>query len=145
MSDMFAVDLALDLSHTVPSAVLDTLRWHLGFNATNPGADAAEKDVEMPDAVPLLSDRGPAARIGGVLTGELLDGAGHWSLTARQEIHAELLPELDSLVAMLAYNAKTEGVIGQVRFYEEDVPELLINRSGALVRMQLRAADPTAF
>jgi hypothetical protein len=138
MSDLFAVDLALDLSPAVPGAVLDTLRWHLGLDATD-DTDVAD---DMPDLVRLLSGRGPATRIGGVQTGELLQSTDHWSLTARQEIHAEFLPELDSLVEMLAYNAKTEGVIGQVRFYEEDVPELLINRSGTLVRMPLRAADP---
>lgn len=67
------------------------------------------------DFVPLLVERGPAVRIGGVLTGELVQGDEHWSLTARQEIHAELLPELDRLAEVLAFNAKTEGVIGQVR------------------------------
>ncbi|WP_217240421.1 hypothetical protein [Streptomyces sp. AC555_RSS877] len=140
MSDVFAVDLALDFSPTVPSAVLDSVRWHLGGRATRDETDVVD---DMPDFVPLLSGRGPAVRVGGVLTGELFQGADHWSLTARQEIHAELLPELDSLVQMLAYNARTEGVIGQMRFHEEDVPELLINRSGTLVRVPLRAADPT--
>ncbi|GAA3297010.1 hypothetical protein GCM10020295_28380 [Streptomyces cinereospinus] len=97
----------------------------------------------MPDFVALLAGRGPAVRIGGVLTAELLQGHGQWSLTARQEIHAEFLPELDALVEMLAFNAKTEGVIGQVRFHEDDIPELFVNRAGTLVRVHLRAADPS--
>ncbi|UOB10465.1 hypothetical protein MQE23_15940 [Streptomyces sp. HP-A2021] len=77
-------------------------------------------------------------------TGRLFQGADHWSLTARQEIHAELLAELVALADMLAFNAKIEGVIGQVRFYEDDIPELLVNRSGTLVKMPLRAAEPNA-
>ncbi|WNM30022.1 hypothetical protein RKE30_06205 [Streptomyces sp. Li-HN-5-11] len=141
MSDLFAVDLALDLSPTVPAAVLDRLRRHLGFDV---GGDERDAGDETPDFVPLLDRRGPAARIGGVLTGELVQGNGHWSLTARQEIHAELLPDLDELAEMLARNAKVGGVIGQVRFHEEDIPELLINRSGALVKLRLREADSTA-
>ncbi|GAA0918664.1 hypothetical protein [Streptomyces thermoalcalitolerans] len=138
MSDLFAVDLALDLSPTVPAAVLDVLRRHLGLDTESGESDMGD---EMSDFVPLLSCRGPAKRIGGVLTGELVQGDSHWSLTARQEIHAELLPDLEELVEMLARNARTEGVIGQVRFYEDDIPELLISRSGKMVRMPLRAAE----
>ncbi|MEV7995096.1 hypothetical protein AB0O67_25275 [Streptomyces sp. NPDC086077] len=133
MADMFAVELALDLSPTVPGAVLHTLRWHLGLGETEP-VDAT------PDLFPLLADRGPATKIGGVLTGELLNGSDHWSLTARQEIHAELLPDLDPLLEMLAAHARWDGVIGQVRFYEEDVPELLVSRTGRMVRVGLRVA-----
>lgn len=137
MSDVFAVDLALDLAPSVPGAVLDDLRWHLGLmDDPNGMVD------EMTDLVPLLSARGPAKRIGGVLTGELVQAADHWSLTARQEIHAELLPELVSLVERLVFSARTEGVVAQVRFYEEEVPELLINNSGTLVRKRLRPAEP---
>ncbi|GEC07205.1 hypothetical protein SSP24_48600 [Streptomyces spinoverrucosus] len=133
MADMFAVDLALDLSPALPGAVLDTLRWHLGLGGTEP-VDAS------PDPFPLLADRGPAAKIGGVLTGELHQAAEHWSLTARQEIHAELLSDLEPLLEMLAAHARWDGVIGQVRFYEEDVPELLVGREGRLVRVGLRVA-----
>ncbi|MFB9464305.1 hypothetical protein [Streptomyces cinereospinus] len=140
MSDVFAVDLALDLTPTVPRAVLDHLRRHLGLDDADDGSGAVE---DVPDFVALLAGRGPAVRIGGVLTAELLQGHGQWSLTARQEIHAEFLPELDALVEMLAFNAKTEGVIGQVRFHEDDIPELFVNRAGTLVRVHLRAADPS--
>ncbi|MFI9615718.1 hypothetical protein ACIHCM_29240 [Streptomyces sp. NPDC052023] len=141
MSDVFAVDLALDLTPTAPRAVLDLLRRHLGLDDADDGGDAVE---DVPDFVALLAGRGPAVRIGGVLMAELLQGDGHWSLTARQEIHAELLPELDALVEMLAFHAKTEGFIGQLRFYEDDAPEVLLNRAGKVVRMPLRAADPSA-
>jgi hypothetical protein len=57
------------------------------------------------------------------------------------EVHAELLPELESLAERLAFNARTEGVIGQVRYYEDEVPDLLINRSGTLARMTLRPGE----
>lgn len=90
MSDVFAVDLALDLSPTLPEAVLAHLRRHVEGDS----ADDGSGEADWPDFVPLLADRGPAARIGGLLTGQLFQGADHWSLTARQEIHAELLPEL---------------------------------------------------
>ncbi|MBX9398266.1 hypothetical protein K4749_32925 [Streptomyces sp. TRM72054] len=133
MADMFAVELALDLSPTVPGAVLDTLRWHLGLGGPEP-VDAS------PDLFPLLAGRGPAAKIGGVLTGELHQAAEHWSLTARQEIHAEFLPDLEPLLVALAAHARWDGVIGQVRFCEENVPELLVSRAGRLVRVGLRVA-----
>jgi hypothetical protein len=135
---MFAVDLALDLSPAVPEAVLAHLRRHLEDDSTDDAMDEADR----PDFVPLPAGRGPATRIGGLLTGELLQGPDHWSLTARQEIHAELLPDLTALAEVLAFHARAEGVIGQVRFYEDDVPELLVNTSGTLVSMPLRAAEP---
>ncbi|MER6715212.1 hypothetical protein [Streptomyces sp. NPDC000877] len=138
MSDLYAVDLALDLSPTAPDAVLAHLRRHLEADTADDDSD----EVDWPDFVPLLADRGPAWRIGGLLTGELVQGADHWSLTARQETHAELLPDLFALAEMLAFNARTDGVIGQVRFYEDEVPELLVSRSGTLVKMPLREADP---
>ncbi|MFE3907149.1 hypothetical protein ACFXPY_44755 [Streptomyces sp. NPDC059153] len=136
MSDVYAVDLALDLLASVPSAVLADLRWHLGIEdaADDPADDMTD---ETGDMFPLLAARGPAARIGGVLVGELARTADGWSLTARQEVHAEFLPELDSLAARLARNSGTEGVIGQIRFYEEDVADLLVSRAGELVKMTL--------
>ncbi|MBT2458907.1 hypothetical protein [Streptomyces sp. ISL-86] len=145
MGDMYAVDLALDLRPSVLGAVLDDLRWHLGLTGGGAGGDG-DGDFEdeadgpegaMGDAYPLLAERGPAWRIGGVLVGELSPTAGGWSLTVRQEVHAELLPELETLVERLARHSPTEGVIGQIRFYEEYVPELLLNRAGTLVRMAL--------
>ncbi|MET4642624.1 hypothetical protein ABID95_002351 [Streptomyces atratus] len=142
MSDVYAVDFALDLKASVPSSVLADLRWHLGIEAAGESG-AQAPDGETGDVVPLLAARGPAARIGGVLVGEFAPTAGGWSLTARQEVHAEFLPELDSLAERLAWNSSTEGVIGHIRFYEEDVPDLLINRSGRLVRTALAPAGTT--
>ncbi|WP_327242610.1 hypothetical protein [Streptomyces sp. NBC_01320] len=143
MADLYAVDLALNLGASVPKAVLADLRWHLGMS--DGGAeDGAGGDEEVPgdaldDRFPLLAGRGPAARVGGVLVGELAPTAGGWCLTARQEVHAELLPELDSLAERLVWNSVTEGVVGQVRFYEDHVPELWVNKSGTLVKISLVA------
>lgn len=72
--------------------------------------------------------------------GEIARTGDGWSLTARQEIHAQLLPDLDPLLERLALHSGTEGVIGQIRFYEDHVPDLLINEGGTLVRMALRPA-----
>ncbi|WP_328888843.1 hypothetical protein [Streptomyces sp. NBC_00316] len=139
MSDVYAVDFALDLHASVPGSVLADLRWHLGIEAG--GEREAEDPVgETGDVFPLLAARGPAARIGGVLVGEFARTDSGWSLTARQEVHAEFLPELDSLAERLAWNSSTEGVIGHIRFYEDDVPDLLINRSGRLVKTSLAPA-----
>lgn len=69
--------------------------------------------------------------------GELARTANGWALTVRYEIHAELMPDFDSLVERLTWHSDTEGPIGRIRFYEEDVPELLINRSGTLIRLPL--------
>ncbi|MFE9723667.1 hypothetical protein ACFYQ5_08740 [Streptomyces sp. NPDC005794] len=134
MSDVYAVDLALNLQASVSSAVLADLRWHLGIEA---GENDERGRADTGDMTPLLAARGPAARIGGVLVGVCTRTDGGWSLTARQEVHAEFLAELDSLVERLAWNSSTEGVIGQIRFHEEDVPDLLVSRSGELVRVRL--------
>ncbi|MEU6118406.1 hypothetical protein ABZ840_28140 [Streptomyces sp. NPDC047117] len=136
MSDLYAVDLALDLRASVPDTLLADLRWHL-----DPG------DREVDGMFPVLAERGPAVRIGGVLIGELVQKPGGygqepggWALTVRQEIHAEVLPEFEALVERLAPHSRTVGVVGQVRFYEDDVPELLINDSGTLTKSTCRAA-----
>ncbi|MFJ8920205.1 hypothetical protein ACIREK_12120 [Streptomyces sp. NPDC102415] len=147
MGDMYAVDLALNLRATVPSAVVDELRWHLGTAAGQaegaPGAPADE--LTDPDgAFPLLAERGPAWRIGGLLVGELHRTACGWALTARQEVHAECLSDLDPILEQLARHSSTEGVIGQIRFYEDHVPELLISESGTLVRMALKLDEVRA-
>lgn len=63
---------------------------------------------------------------------------------ARQEVHAECLSDLDPLLEQLARYSSTEGVIGQIRFCENHVPELLISESGRLVRMALKPDEVRA-
>ncbi|RSS01288.1 hypothetical protein EF917_15530 [Streptomyces sp. WAC00469] len=93
MADLFAVHLALDLGPSAPSSVIETLRRHLDAGSVEEPDDDCE--IWAPGFTSLLAERGPARRIGGVLTAELVQGEDRWSLTARQEIHAELRPELD--------------------------------------------------
>jgi len=42
---------------------------------------------------------------------------------------------------MLARHARVPGVIGQVRWYEDCGPELLISQGGELVTMTLRSGE----
>lgn len=141
MSDLYVVDLALNLRASVPSAVVADLRWHLGIKIDE---NAEDRSSERGDRFPLLAARGAAVRIGGVLVGELVQTAAGWALTVRQEVHAEVIPELESLAERLVWHASTQGVIGQIRFYEDYVPELLINTSGTLVKLPL-APEGTAL
>ncbi|WP_327175921.1 hypothetical protein OG599_11695 [Streptomyces sp. NBC_01335] len=138
MSDMYAVDFCLDLKDSVPIPVLTDLQWHLGVRAD--GAEYGESGAA--GAYPLLAGRGPAARVGGVLVGELVRTPAGWSLTTRQEVHAESLPDLESLAERLARHSRTEGAVGTLRFYEDDLPVLLVNRSGLLVKVPLAVAEP---
>jgi hypothetical protein len=122
MSDLYELQLTLDLPDSLPAADLSLLRWHLGENS--------EKSLD-PDACPLLSARGAAERIGGTLVGDLARSARGWALTARQEVHPDEFDQLRGLVEWLAARTSTFGTIGYLRFLEHDVPDVLV-------------ADPTA-
>lgn len=132
MADLYVVDVSMNLAASLPVSVLSELRWQLGHTET---ADGQEDET---DDYPVWAARGPARRIGGVLIGELVRAAPGWSLTVRQEVHAESMPQVDALIGRLALHSTTEGIIGQVRFYEDDVPDLLLNRSGVLTKASLR-------
>lgn len=129
MGDLYVLDVSLDLPASVPESVVDEVRWHLGL-AT---------DVDMPedtDAFPLWDVRGAGGRTPGVQIGELVgDSLTGWSLTVRQELHADSLPEAEEFVARLARHSITEGVIGQLRFFENHCPELLINTGGTVTKV----------
>ncbi|MFE9558906.1 hypothetical protein ACFYOD_36310 [Streptomyces sp. NPDC006703] len=143
MSDIYALDLALDLLETTPEEVLALVRWHLGSELEQ-AVDGGPSDASEPDAFPLWPGRGPAHRIGGVLLGGLARGVGGWSLTVRQEIHAEDLPDLKELVGQLARYAASEGLIGQIRFHEAELPDALFSRSGNLAQFTLRGEGEVA-
>jgi hypothetical protein len=132
MADLYVVDVSMNLTASLPDAVLSELRWHLGLGET---ADGQEDDA--PD-YPVWAARGPAKRIGGIRIGELTQAPQGWSLTVRQEVHAESMPQVDALVERLVLHSTTEGVIGQIRFHEDEIPELLLNRSGVLTKAPLR-------
>lgn len=137
MSDIYAFDLALDLLESTPQDVLATVRWHLGQELEQ-DLHGNSPDDDEPDIFPLWAGRGASHRIGGTLWGSLDQGARSWSLSVRQEVHAEDLPELKGIVERIIRHAVQEGLIGQVRFRENEMPDLLFNRTGALVQFALR-------
>ncbi|MFF4446336.1 hypothetical protein [Streptomyces sp. NPDC001502] len=123
MADLYALDLAFDLLDTTPDHVLAEVRRQLA-----PDEDGAA----------LLSTRGPAWRVGGMLVGEFGPGErGGWALTARQEIHAEQLPDLEDLLMLLAPHIRPPGPVGRIRFYEHESPDLLVLREGRVVQLAL--------
>ncbi|MFD9406948.1 hypothetical protein ACFWBN_07960 [Streptomyces sp. NPDC059989] len=123
MADLYALDLAFDLVEGTPEAVLAEVRRQL--------APAAEDGA-------LLSARGPAWRVGGVLVGEFEQGDhGRWALTARQEIHEEQLPELEDFLMLVAPCIRPPGPVGRIRHYEHESPDLLVLREGRVVQLAL--------
>lgn len=117
VSDLYELQLSLDLPNSLPAADLALLRWHLGEGGGEPQA---------PDSYPLLSARGPAARIGGTLVGDLARSERGWALTARQEVHPDEFDQLRELVEWLARRTSTFGTIGYLRFLQHDIPDVLI-------------------
>jgi hypothetical protein len=117
VSDLYELQLILDLPDSLPAADVALLRWHLGESGEEP---------QDPDAYPLLAARGPAARIGGTLVGDLSRSEQGWALTARQEVHPDEFDQLRELVEWLARRTSTFGTIGYLRFLEHNVPDVLI-------------------
>ncbi|MCX4806667.1 hypothetical protein ACFWWM_34285 [Streptomyces sp. NPDC058682] len=119
MADLYALDLAFDLLDTTPDDVLAEVRRHL----TGEG---------------LLSTRGPAWRVGGMLVGEFgPTDRGGWALTVRQEVHEEQLPDLEDLLLLLAPHVRPPGPVGRLRHYEHESPDLLVLREGRVVQLAL--------
>ncbi|MCA6094093.1 hypothetical protein LE181_18235 [Streptomyces sp. SCA3-4] len=135
MSDLYELQLAWELGDALPGEVLDDLRWHLGLLQ-----DIGPLGDDVDECGPLLAARGPASRIGGFLSGELTQGQRGWSVTLRQEVHAEELPELDELLNGVAPYAPESGPVGHLRFHEDEVPDLLAVQSGVVVRQPLHPA-----
>ncbi|MFD8891682.1 hypothetical protein [Streptomyces sp. NPDC059566] len=119
MADLYALDLAFDLLDTTPDDVLAEVRRQL----TGDG---------------LLSTRGPAWRVGGMLVGEFAPAErGGWALTARQEVHEEQLPDVEDLLLLLAPHVRPPGPVGRLRHYENESPDLLVLRDGRVVQLSL--------
>ncbi|MFF8633262.1 hypothetical protein ACF052_03460 [Streptomyces pilosus] len=151
MADVHELQLALHLPDSLPAPELDLLRWHLGeaggdSEAEGEVAGGADRHDEA-YGYPLLASRGPAWKIDGVLVGELHLGSRGWALSARQEVHPDEFDDLGRLVRWLGARTTTVGVLGHLRFYETDVPDLLIARDGSVHRAGLRldglAESPT--
>ncbi|MEU5582659.1 hypothetical protein ABZ791_28070 [Streptomyces huasconensis] len=137
MSDLYELQLALDFPDSLSAADLDVLRWHLGE-----GQDAVPDGAEDAEEYPLLSSRGPAQHIGGALVCDLCRSARGWALSARQEVHPDEFDDLHRLLAWLAARATTVGAVGHLRFYEAEVPDVLIAEAGSFRRVVLRPSGP---
>ena len=137
MSDLYELQLSLDLPGSLPASDLALIRRHLGE-----GGDQAPETSDPLAEYPLLSARGPAHRIGGTLVGELLPGPRGWALTVRQEVHPDEFDALRTLLTWLATRTTTIGTIGYVRFLESDVPDVLIATSDGIHRLPLRPGSP---
>ncbi|KES08890.1 hypothetical protein BU52_02240 [Streptomyces toyocaensis] len=130
MADLYELQLALHLPGSFAPDDLALLRWHLGMEGGRQGGGYA---------YPLWDARGAALRIGGALVGELHSGGGAgWALTVRQETHPDHFDALRRIVLWLGARTTTVGTVGHLRFYEEDVPDVLIAESGAVRREVLR-------
>ena len=53
------------------------------------------------------------------------------------------MAQVDALIEMLAFHSATEGVIGQIRFYEDEIPDLYLSRSGELMKVSLSRLPET--
>ncbi|MER7176030.1 hypothetical protein [Streptomyces mesophilus] len=139
MSDLFELQLSLDLPGDLSDGELSVLRRQLGAEDRDPPGD-----MDDPDNWPLFCDRGPATRIGGTLTGDLQHGRRGWSLTVRQEVHPDGFSQLDSLLTWLGARTTTIGTVGSLRFLEDHVPDLFIADAGSITRVTLKQQQAAA-
>ncbi|MZE76915.1 hypothetical protein [Streptomyces xinghaiensis] len=80
-----------------------------------------------------------------MLIGELAESPRGWSLTARQELHPDQFQDLHFLLKHLAAHTGTPGPIGQLRFLEHHVPDLIVPaEDGGVTRLPLTAPSPGA-
>ncbi|MEU3896751.1 hypothetical protein [Streptomyces sp. NPDC045251] len=123
MADLYEFQLTLKLPDSLPSEEVDLIRWHLG-------QENGRYDVDAYDC-PLLNARGPAHRIEGAPVGELCSDGKGWSLTVRQEVRPDEFDDLRRLVEWLSVRTTSRGTIGYLRFYESQVPDVLIAQEDA--------------
>ncbi len=139
MSDLYELQLSLDLPSDLSNDELKSLRWHLG-------AEGHEHPDEQddPNNWPLFCYRGPATRIGGILTGDLHHGPRGWSLTVRQEVHPDGFSHLDSLLTWLGARTTTLGTVGYLRFLEDHLPDLFIADARLITRVTVKQQQAEA-
>ncbi|MFI8192452.1 hypothetical protein ACIF8T_27325 [Streptomyces sp. NPDC085946] len=133
MADVYEFQLTLDLPDTLPPQELALIRWHLGEEGGT--SDAGDRGAY---AYPLWDARGPARRVGGVLVGELRRDGWGWALTVRSEAHPDEFDDLRRMVLWLGRRTTSTGTVGYLRFYEADVPDVLVARAGTVHCLTLR-------
>ncbi|MFE9975756.1 hypothetical protein ACFYRD_34865 [Streptomyces hirsutus] len=143
MADIYELQLTLDLPDSLPPQDLALLRWHLGEEVSRQNEAREGGDGYDGCEYPLWDARGPARRIGGALVGELCSDGGGWALTVRQEVHPDEFDDLRRVVLWLGARTTSVGAVGHLRFYESDVPDVLIAQAGEVHRAVLRT-DETA-
>ncbi|RST07381.1 hypothetical protein EF910_06795 [Streptomyces sp. WAC07149] len=142
MADLYAIELALTLSASTPEPVLALIREHMapyaedGVAEDGVAEDGDEGDDFAPPPFKVLAARGPAYRVGGECTAALTRTPPGWTLTARQEIHAESLPDAEQLLNALTPHLTTpEAPLGTLRFYEDPDPEPITADASGAVRL----------
>ncbi|MDK9497777.1 hypothetical protein QEZ40_002721 [Streptomyces katrae] len=137
MADLYALELALTLSASTPEPVLALIREHMAPYAEDGVAeDGDDGDDFAPPPFKVLAERGPAYRVGGECTADLTRTPAGWTLTARQEIHAESLPDAEQLLNALTPHLTTPGApLGTLRFYEDPDPQPITPDASGAVRL----------
>ncbi|RSS35602.1 hypothetical protein EF912_36060, partial [Streptomyces sp. WAC07061] len=106
MADLYALELALTLDASTPEPVLALIRDHMEPYAED-GEAGSGGDEWVPPPFKVLAERGPAYRVGGECTAALTRTPAGWTLTARQEIHAENLPDAEHFLEALTPHLPT--------------------------------------
>ncbi|AZM90397.1 hypothetical protein [Streptomyces sp. W1SF4] len=136
MADLYALELALTLDASTPEPVLALIRDHMEPYAEDGEADS-DGDEWVPPPFKVLAERGPAYRVGGECTAVLTRTPVGWTLTARQEIHAENLPDAEHFLEALTPHLPTpEAPLGTLRFYEDPAPQPITADASGAVRLE---------
>ncbi|EFL16725.1 hypothetical protein [Streptomyces sp. C] len=137
MADLYALELALTLAASTPEPVLALIRDHMEPYAEDADSDSdSDGDEYVPPPFKVLAERGPAYRVGGECTAALTRTPTGWTLTARQEIHTENLPDAEQFLDALTPHLTTpEAPLGTLRFYEDPAPKPITPNASGAVRL----------
>ncbi|MEU9131879.1 hypothetical protein AB0D08_27875 [Kitasatospora sp. NPDC048540] len=139
MADCFELTLSFDLAPDTPAELIAELRRHLGLEseAAGPAAPIYDDVLCPPDDWLLLSARGAAWKTGGITYAglERLESGG-WAFSGRQEIHPDQLEQLQALLdALLPHMPSHQDPVGSLRWYDDQVPQLLVPHHGRVVEV----------
>ncbi|MEU9718245.1 hypothetical protein [Streptomyces sp. NPDC047976] len=139
MADLHALELALTLDPSTPEPVLALIREHMepyDWDAEDADAEYTEEGEYIHPPLKVLAYHGPAHRVGGECTADLTRTPAGWTLTARQEIHTETLPDVEQFLEALTPHLTTPGApLGTLRFYENTDPEPITPDASGAVRL----------